>query len=58
MTSSSLCSPIRPWGIHPALAADLCPRCGWVARGPYEPALPDGDPPAEPISPDQLALGL
>jgi hypothetical protein len=42
MTRPSFCSPARPWGIHPALTADLCPRCGWTAR---EPAAPDGDPP-------------
>jgi hypothetical protein len=26
------CSPAQPWGIHPAMVQNACPRCGWVAR--------------------------
>ena len=28
----SQCSPAMPWGIHLAIFANRCPRCGWVAR--------------------------
>ncbi len=31
------CSREKPWGIHPALRQDQCPRCGWAAPPP--PAL-------------------
>jgi hypothetical protein len=27
------CSPDSPWGLHPAVIENVCPRCGWVARG-------------------------
>ena len=31
----AICSPERPWGIHPKLHNDEdCPRCGWTAPGP------------------------
>lgn len=26
------CTPETPWGIHPAVVDDSCPRCGWAAR--------------------------
>jgi hypothetical protein len=26
------CSPETPWGLHPAVTENVCPRCGWVAR--------------------------
>ena len=39
------CSPAKPWGIHPAIVDDFCPRCGWIARTPLAPDQPDGDPP-------------
>ena len=30
-----LCSPEKPWGIHPTVLSDqACSRCGWVAPGP------------------------
>ncbi|HEX8401428.1 MAG TPA: hypothetical protein VF628_06945 [Allosphingosinicella sp.] len=45
MAHTSFCSPARPWGIHPSLEANHCPRCGWAAR---EPAVPDGNPPIPP----------
>ncbi|HEX8533277.1 MAG TPA: hypothetical protein VF662_03855 [Allosphingosinicella sp.] len=32
------CSPETPWGLHPAVLDNICPRCGWTARG-----LPGGD---------------
>ena len=28
------CSPETPWGLHQAVTENVCPRCGWVARGP------------------------
>jgi hypothetical protein len=28
------CSSTSPWGIHPAVVANVCTRCGWVAREP------------------------
>ena len=30
------CSPRTPWGIHPILVAEACPRCGWsrIEDGP------------------------
>jgi hypothetical protein len=36
------CSREKPWGIHPALRHNHCPRCGWVAPAPpaREPAPP------------------
>ncbi len=34
MTQTPFCSPDKPWGIHPAILDDLCPRCGWSARTP------------------------
>jgi hypothetical protein len=27
------CSPETPWGLHPAVTENVCPRCGWIARG-------------------------
>lgn len=27
------CSPGTPWGIHAALHAGTCPRCGWSRCG-------------------------
>jgi hypothetical protein len=26
------CSPENPWGVHPAMVENACPRCGWTAR--------------------------
>ncbi len=26
------CTPETPWGLHPAVTENVCPRCGWVAR--------------------------
>jgi hypothetical protein len=34
MTSRIECSPATPWGIHPAVLDNACPRCGWIAREP------------------------
>jgi hypothetical protein len=31
------CSREKPWGIHPSLRHNHCPRCGWAA--PAAPAL-------------------
>ncbi len=28
------CSPETPWGLHPPVTDNVCPRCGWVAREP------------------------
>jgi hypothetical protein len=39
------CSPETPWGLHPAVMENVCPRCGWVAREISEDeaaALPGG----------------
>jgi hypothetical protein len=38
------CSKEKPWGIHPALRDDLCPRCGWSAPAPI--LYPRVPPPA------------
>jgi hypothetical protein len=38
------CSREKPWGIHPALRDDLCPRCGWSAPAPI--LYPRVPPPA------------
>jgi hypothetical protein len=48
---TSFCSPAQPWGIHPAITDNLCPRCGWTARELAEPQVPDGDPPAYEATP-------
>ena len=34
------CSPAQPWGIHPAMVENACPRCGWVARAMAAPVVP------------------
>lgn len=31
------CSREKPWGIHPALRHNHCPRCGWAAPEPPAP---------------------
>jgi hypothetical protein len=54
MTGMSFCSPAKPWGLHPSIEDNLCPRCGWTAREAAEPEVQDGDPPlrgAEPAAP-------
>jgi hypothetical protein len=33
----SECSPDRPWGFHPEVVDNLCPRCGWCAGGSRQP---------------------
>jgi hypothetical protein len=38
------CSKATPWGIHPALRDDQCPRCGWEAPR-LDTALLDQEPP-------------
>jgi hypothetical protein len=48
VTDPTTCSPARPWGIHPAIVDNLCPRCGWTARTPMELGEPGGE----------LAVGL
>jgi hypothetical protein len=40
------CSKETPWGIHPSLRDDQCPRCGWEAPKPSTPAVVTGEPPA------------
>ena len=37
------CSPATPWGFHPLVAENVCPRCGWIARpGQLQVEAPDG----------------
>ncbi len=31
------CSPESPWGFHPAMVDNACPRCGWTARNTGQP---------------------
>jgi hypothetical protein len=33
------CSSNSPWGMHPAVVANVCTRCGWVARQPKRAAI-------------------
>jgi hypothetical protein len=46
MSNAPFCSPAKPWGLHPIIVDNLCPRCGWLARPPAEGELQDGNPPA------------
>jgi hypothetical protein len=34
------CSREKPWGIHPSLRHNHCPRCGWAAPAPPPPQQP------------------
>jgi hypothetical protein len=34
------CSREKPWGIHPSLRHNHCPRCGWAAPAAPAPVQP------------------